>query len=113
MPRIPVSQHQKTAPGPPSATAVETPMILPVPRVAARVVARAPKAERLADVSRFSGVMEKSRAFPMCRWGKCSFSVKKRWVPISRNKRGQFHRKSLIRDNSFKIGYLKFLFTYF
>ena len=39
MPRIPVIQHQKMAPGPPRATAVETPMMLPVPRVAARVVA--------------------------------------------------------------------------
>lgn len=47
MPRIPVIQHQKMAPGPPRATAVETPIILPVPSVAASVVERAPKGERL------------------------------------------------------------------
>lgn len=46
MPRIPVIQHQKIAPGPPSATAVETPMMLPVPSVAASVVASAEKGER-------------------------------------------------------------------
>ncbi len=104
MPRMPVSQHQKTAPGPPRATAVETPMILPVPRVAARVVARAPKEERFRpEPFCFSGVTDRSRAFPMRRWGIRSFKVKNRWVPISRNKSGKLHRKSLIRDNSFKI----------
>ena len=50
MPRIPVIQHQKMAPGPPRATAVETPMMLPVPRVAARVVARAEKGDRFWPV---------------------------------------------------------------
>ena len=39
MPNTPVSQHHNTAPGPPKATAVATPMILPVPMVAARAVA--------------------------------------------------------------------------
>ena len=39
-------QHQKMAPGPPRATAVETPIIFPVPRVAARVVESAEKGER-------------------------------------------------------------------
>ena len=42
MPNTPVSQHQNTAPGPPNATAVATPIIFPVPIVAARAVARAP-----------------------------------------------------------------------
>ena len=41
MPSTPVSQHQKIAPGPPNATAVETPMIFPVPNVAASVVDKA------------------------------------------------------------------------
>ena len=40
IPKTPVSQHQNTAPGPPRAMAVATPMILPVPMVAARAVAR-------------------------------------------------------------------------
>ncbi len=50
MPRMPVIQHQNTAPGPPSATAVETPMILPVPSVAARVVASAENGDRFCPV---------------------------------------------------------------
>ena len=41
IPKTPVNQHQKTAPGPPNAIAVATPMILPVPIVAARAVASA------------------------------------------------------------------------
>lgn len=41
IPKTPVSQHQRTAPGPPSAIAVPTPMILPVPIVEASAVARA------------------------------------------------------------------------
>ncbi len=100
MPSKPVSQHQKTAPGPPKATAVETPMILPVPKVAARVVARAPKAERFWEGLEsyspfFSLVTDIRKAFPIWRWGMCSFNVKKRWVPINKNRRGQFQRKSL------------------
>ena len=39
MPKTPVNQHHKTAPGPPKATAVATPMMLPVPIVAAKAVA--------------------------------------------------------------------------
>ncbi len=42
IPKTPVIQHQRTAPGPPSATAVATPIILPVPIVAAKDVAKAP-----------------------------------------------------------------------
>ena len=42
MPKTPVSQHQNTAPGPPNATAVATPMMFPVPMVAASEVASAP-----------------------------------------------------------------------
>ena len=43
IPNTPDNQHQRTAPGPPSAIAVPTPTILPVPIVAARAVVRAPK----------------------------------------------------------------------
>ena len=42
IPKTPVSQHQRTAPGPPNAMAVATPMMLPVPMVAAKAVASAP-----------------------------------------------------------------------
>ena len=45
MPNTPVSQHQSTAPGPPSDTAVATPTMLPVPMVAASAVASAPNCD--------------------------------------------------------------------
>ena len=45
MPNTPVSQHHRTAPGPPKAIAVATPMMFPVPMVAARAVAKAPNCE--------------------------------------------------------------------
>ena len=41
IPKTPVSQHHSTAPGPPSAMAVPTPIILPVPIVDARAVVSA------------------------------------------------------------------------
>ena len=42
MPKTPVSHIQSTAPGPPAATAVDTPTMLPVPMVAASAVISAP-----------------------------------------------------------------------
>ena len=42
IPKKPAIQHHSTAPGPPRVMAVATPMMLPVPIVAAREVARAP-----------------------------------------------------------------------
>ena len=42
MPKTPVSHIQSTAPGPPAATAVATPTMLPVPIVAASAVVSAP-----------------------------------------------------------------------
>jgi hypothetical protein len=42
IPNTPVSHIHRTAPGPPAATAVETPTMLPVPIVAASAVVRAP-----------------------------------------------------------------------
>ena len=54
MPKTPVNQHQNTAPGPPNATAVATPMMFPVPIVAARAVASAPNCDTspFCDLSR-------------------------------------------------------------
>ena len=43
MPKTPVNHIQNSAPGPPAATAVATPMMLPVPIVAAKAVVSAPK----------------------------------------------------------------------
>lgn len=76
MPKIPVIQHQKMAPGPPRATAVETPIILPVPRVAARVVANVAKTERLFPFFFFDGVTERRIAFKIFFCGTRSFMVK-------------------------------------
>jgi hypothetical protein len=42
IPKMPVSHIQRTAPGPPAATAVATPTMLPVPIVAASAVVSAP-----------------------------------------------------------------------
>ena len=92
MPKMPVIQHQKMAPGPPKATAVETPMILPVPKVAARVVERVAKTERFFPSLLLAGVTESLMAFKIFFCGKCSFMVKYRCVPISRNKSGPLHK---------------------
>ena len=80
MPRIPVIQHQNSAPGPPMAIAVETPTILPVPSVAASVVASAAKPDRLAPFPSFSGVTDRRMAFRVSFWGNFSFVVKYRWA---------------------------------
>ncbi len=75
MPRMPVTQHQKTAPGPPRATAVETPMIFPVPSVAASVVESAENGDRfLSPVS--SMPSESLIAWKILRCGMRSFPVK-------------------------------------
>ena len=47
MPKMPVTMHQKTAPGPPRQTAVATPTTLPVPMVEASATERAAKGETL------------------------------------------------------------------
>ena len=77
MPRMPVIQHQNRAPGPPTATAVETPMMLPVPSVAARVVASAANPET-PEPFPSSGVTERRIAFRVYFCGNFSFTVKKR-----------------------------------
>ena len=45
MPKIPVTMHQNTAPGPPMQTAVATPTMLPVPIVEASATANAAKGD--------------------------------------------------------------------
>lgn len=47
IPKNPISHIHKIEPGPPQATAVPTPIILPVPIVEAKAVAKAPKGEML------------------------------------------------------------------
>ena len=66
MPKSPVKKHQNRAPGPPRAIAVETPTILPVPRVAARVVARVAKLLRPCPVCASDGCLSGTAAlFPV------------------------------------------------
>src|SRR5699024_2526895 len=51
IPNTPVSQHHRTAPGPPRAMAVPTPIIFPVPIVAARAVVSAPNCDTSPSAS--------------------------------------------------------------
>ncbi len=53
MPKTPVNHIQSTAPGPPAATAVATPTMLPVPMVAASAVVSAPNCETSPSPSRW------------------------------------------------------------
>ena len=80
MPKIPVSQHHSTAPGPPSVTAVATPTILPVPIVAASAVANAPNwlTSPFASGSFFT---DNRMAVSNLRWGMRSRKVRNTCVP--------------------------------
>ena len=94
MPKTPVSQHQNTAPGPPKAMAVATPMMLPVPMVAARAVAKAPNCDTspVACLSRFT---DNAMALKILRCGKRRRMVRKMWVPKRRTIMGHPHRNAL------------------
>ena len=94
MPNTPVSQHQNTAPGPPNATAVATPIILPVPIVAARAVASAPNCDTspFCDLSRCT---ERRMAVKSLRCGKRRRTDRKTWVPSSSTIIGQPQRYEL------------------
>ena len=76
IPNTPVSQHQSTAPGPPRAMAVATPMMLPVPMVAARAVARAPNCDT-SPVASLSLFTESLMALNIFRCGKRKRMVRK------------------------------------
>ena len=94
MPNTPVSQHQSTAPGPPNATAVATPMMFPVPIVAAREVASAPNCDTspFCDLSRWTEIR---MAVSNLRCGKRRRMVRKMWVPSSSTIIGQPQRYEL------------------
>ncbi len=64
IPKTPVSHIQSTAPGPPDATAVATPTMLPVPIVAASAVVSAPNCDTSPAAPR-SGATESRIAVPM------------------------------------------------
>ena len=83
MPNTPVSQHHSTAPGPPRLTAVATPMMLPVPIVAANDVANAPNwlTSPVASLSLFTDSRIAVKIF-LC--GNFSLNVRKICVPNNR-----------------------------
>ena len=83
MPKTPVSQHQRTAPGPPSAIAVPTPMIFPVPIVEASAVVSAPNWLTSPSAS-VSLVTDKRIAVPIFLWITPVRIVMKMCVPSSR-----------------------------
>ena len=95
MPNTPVSQHQSTAPGPPRAMAVPTPMIFPVPMVEARAVVRA--ANWLISPWE-SGSLVTDRRMPVkvLRWINPVRKVRKRWVPKRRPIMGMPQRQLLM-----------------
>ena len=80
IPKIPVNQHQRTAPGPPNVIAVATPTILPVPIVAARAVASAAKG-LTSPFCPSSFVTESLMAVKSLRCGIFNLKVMKRCVP--------------------------------
>ena len=82
MPNTPVIQHQNTAPGPPRATAVETPTILPVPMVAASAVASAPNCE-MSPLAPSSALADIRMARNVCRWMNRRRNVRNKCVPNS------------------------------
>ena len=77
-----VIQHQNTAPGPPRATAVETPTILPVPMVAASAVASAPNCE-MSPLAPSSALADIRMARNVCRWMNRRRNVRNKCVPNS------------------------------
>ena len=81
------------APGPPSEIAVATPMMLPVPIVAAKDVANAPNWLMSPDESE-SLVKDIFIAVKIFRCGNFSATVKNRWVPKRRIIVGHPHNAS-------------------
>ncbi len=103
IPKTPVSQHHSTAPGPPMATAVATPMMLPVPIVAANAVAKAPNCDT-SPVASGSFFTDSLMAVKILRCGKRRRMVRKMWVPNSRIIIGHPQRKPLTCSNmSFSV----------
>ncbi len=99
MPNTPVSQHHSTAPGPPKLTAVATPMMLPVPMVAANEVANAPN-WLTSPVASLSFFTDSLMAVQILRCGNLSRMVRKMWVPSNKIIMGHPHMIPLISSVS-------------
>ena len=80
IPTTPVSQHHNTAPGPPTATAVATPTIFPVPIVAASAVVSAPN-WLISPSAEVSFVTESLIALKICVCITLVLIVKRTCVP--------------------------------
>ena len=94
MPKMPVSQHHSTAPGPPKATAVATPTMLPVPMVAASAVANAPN-WLTSPAPLWSFFTDRRMPSSSFRCGTRRRTVRNRCVPNSRIIMGQPHSTEL------------------
>lgn len=97
MPNTPLTQHQNTAPGPPTAIAAEIPMIFPVPIVAASAVESAAYGERDAFSFPFPFSPEMLSRSPSGSlfWINPSRNVKYKCVPPKSTSIGKFHRLPL------------------
>ena len=103
IPKMPVSQHHSTAPGPPRATAVATPTMLPVPMVAARAVAKAPN-WLTSPSALLSSFTERRMPVRSLRCGIRSRKVRNTWVPSSRIIIGHPQRNELRSEKKSLIG---------
>ena len=109
MPNTPVNQHHNTAPGPPNAMAVATPMMFPVPIVAASAVASDANCDTspVAPGSRFTDSL---MAVKILRCGHLSLMVKNRWVPSNSIIIGHPHSAELM---SAKSSFIKSILSVF
>ncbi len=86
---------QRTAPGPPAASAVATPMIFPVPMVAARAVVSAPNCETSPSPSG-SGVTDNLIPLKVYFWMNPVLTVQNTCVPSNTMIRGKPHSQPSI-----------------
>ena len=95
MPKMPVSHIHRTAPGPPMAMAVPTPMMLPVPMVEDSAVVSAPNCDTSPSASG-SFLTDSLMALKMSFWINPVRTVMNRCVPNSRMISGHPHKKPSI-----------------
>ncbi|MPM99953.1 hypothetical protein SDC9_147148 [bioreactor metagenome] len=101
IPKRPVNQHQKIAPGPPKATAVATPTILPVPTVAASAVQRSPKLFTSPLPSFLAVKISFNASGRRITCNICNLIVRKIPVPTSSMRSGGPHTKLSILSKTF------------
>ena len=110
IPNTPVSQHHSTAPGPPRAMAVATPMMFPVPMVAANAVASDANCDTSPEApgSRFTESFIAVKIF-LC--GNFSLTVRNKWVPSRSIIIGHPHSAELISEkNKLIVSIIKIIY---